>query len=117
MSITRFSEEQQAIIAEISRAFQALGGEKEVGFFAALHSWGDTLPDGEILSMLREYNEKLSTKQAEKLDEPMLVESYDQCTPYWLVSFAGPNPPEELCVTVSSRGVGQRLIDLFKRTR
>lgn len=45
-----------AIVAEISRAFTRLGAER--GIFAAIHSWGDTLPEGEIAMMLRELNEQ-----------------------------------------------------------
>jgi hypothetical protein len=42
------------VIKKISRAFDRLGAER--GIFVALHSWGDTLPDVEILQMLKELN-------------------------------------------------------------
>ena len=55
MEIKKLSDTQVAIIAEISRAFDRLGAER--GIFAALHSWGDTMPDFDILEMLRKQNE------------------------------------------------------------
>lgn len=42
----KFTNTQNEIINEISRAFDRLGAER--GIFASLHSWGDTLPDEEI---------------------------------------------------------------------
>ena len=55
MEIKKLSDTQVAIIAEISRAFDRLGAER--GIFVALHSWGDTMPDFDILEMLRKQNE------------------------------------------------------------
>jgi len=46
---------QHEIINELSRAFDRLGAER--GVFAALHSWGDTMPESEVLAMLRDQNE------------------------------------------------------------
>ncbi len=59
MEIKKLSDTQVAIIAEISRAFDRLGAER--GIFAALHSWGDTMPDFDILEMLRKQNEMMTT--------------------------------------------------------
>ena len=59
MIIEKLSDTQVAIIAEISRAFDRLGAER--GIFAALHSWGDTMPDFDILEMLRKQNEMMTT--------------------------------------------------------
>ena len=59
MGIEKLSETQIAIIAEISRAFDRLGAER--GIFVALHSWGDTMPDFDILEMLRKQNEMMTT--------------------------------------------------------
>ena len=59
MIIEKLSETQIAIIDEISRAFDRLGAER--GIFAALHSWGDTMPDFDILEMLRKQNEMMTT--------------------------------------------------------
>ena len=59
MGIEKLSDTQVAIIAEISRAFDRLGAER--GIFAALHSWGDTMPDFDILEMLRKQNEMMTT--------------------------------------------------------
>ena len=59
MGIEKLSDTQVAIIAEISRAFDRLGAER--GIFVALHSWGDTMPDFDILEMLRKQNEIMTT--------------------------------------------------------
>ena len=59
MGIEKLSETQIAIIDEISRAFDRLGAER--GIFAALHSWGDTMPDFDILEMLKEQNQMMTT--------------------------------------------------------
>ena len=59
MIIEKLSETQIAIIDEISRAFDRLGAER--GIFVALHSWGDTMPDFDILEMLRKQNQMMTT--------------------------------------------------------
>ena len=59
MEIKKLSETQIAIIDEISRAFDRLGAER--GIFAALHSWGDTMSDLEVLQMLKEQNQMMTT--------------------------------------------------------
>ena len=59
MGIEKLSDTQVAIIAEISRAFDRLGAER--GIFVALHSWGDTMPDFDILEMLRKQNQMMTT--------------------------------------------------------
>jgi len=59
MIIEKLSDTQVAIIAEISRAFDRLGAER--GIFVALHSWGDTMPDLEVLQMLKEQNQQRLT--------------------------------------------------------
>ena len=59
MGIEKLSETQIAIIDEISRAFDRLGAER--GIFAALHSWGDTMSDLEVLQMLKEQNQMMTT--------------------------------------------------------
>ena len=53
--MSKFTPLQHEIIAEISKCFDRLGAER--GVFAALHSWGDTLPDVEILKMLKDLND------------------------------------------------------------
>ena len=55
MEIKKLSDTQVEIIAEISRAFDRLRAER--GIFVAIHSWGDTMPDLDVLEMLREQNE------------------------------------------------------------
>ena len=60
MGIEKLSETQIAIIDEISRAFDRLGAER--GIFVALHSWGDTMSDLEVLQMLKEQNQQRLTK-------------------------------------------------------
>ena len=59
MGIEKLSETQIAIIDEISRAFDRLGAER--GIFVALHSWGDTMSDFDILEMLKEQNQMMTT--------------------------------------------------------
>ena len=59
MIIEKLSDTQVAIIAEISRAFDRLGAER--GIFVALHSWGDTMSDLEVLQMLKEQNQQRLT--------------------------------------------------------
>ena len=59
MIIKKLSDTQVAIIDEISRAFDRLGAER--GIFVALHSWGDTMPDLEVLQMLKEQNQQRLT--------------------------------------------------------
>lgn len=54
-TMSKFNPIQCSIISEISRCFDRL--EAERGIFAALHSWGDTLPDQEILQMFKELND------------------------------------------------------------
>lgn len=55
MNIEKLTPSQLAIIHELSRTFDRLGAER--GIFAALHSWGDTLPESEVLKMLQEMNQ------------------------------------------------------------
>lgn len=42
------------IRAEIYTALQKLGADREL--LATVGSWGDTLPDGDVLELLREWN-------------------------------------------------------------
>jgi len=55
LDFIKFTPIQCEIIQEISRTFDRLGAER--GVFAALHSWGDTMPDLEVLQMLKELND------------------------------------------------------------
>jgi len=55
LDFTKFTPIQCEIIQELSRTFDRLGAER--GVFAALHSWGDTMPDSEVLQMLKELND------------------------------------------------------------
>lgn len=48
--IEKLSPTQYAIIKELSKAFERLGAER--GVFAALNSWGDTLPEVDVLTLL-----------------------------------------------------------------
>ena len=64
MGIEKLSDTQVAIIAEISRAFDRLGAER--GIFAALHSWGDTMSDLEVLQMLKEQNNSVGEHHLER---------------------------------------------------
>lgn len=69
MIIEKLSDTQVAIIAEISRAFDRLGAER--GIFVALHSWGDTMPDLEVLQMLKEQNQQRLTKNSGASTPPL----------------------------------------------
>ena len=55
MKIKKLTPLQYEIISAISKAFDRLGAER--GIFAALHSWGDTQPESEVLKMLKEMND------------------------------------------------------------
>lgn len=55
LDFTKFTPSQCEIIQELSRTFDRLGAER--GVFAALHSWGDTMPDSEVLQMLKDLND------------------------------------------------------------
>lgn len=48
---------QYAIMREIIQAFEDLGGG--LGLFCIMGSWGDTLPQDEILEMFRDYNKAI----------------------------------------------------------
>jgi hypothetical protein len=54
MNIEKLTPVQYQIVKELSRAFDRLGAAR--GLFAALNSWGDTVPEADVLSMLREMN-------------------------------------------------------------
>lgn len=50
------------IVQEISKTLDRLGAER--GVFAALHSWGDTQPETEVLKMLREMNNQSGSQSS-----------------------------------------------------
>ncbi len=52
MDVEQLTPTQYLIIKQISRHFQRLGAE--LGIYAAINSWGDTLPESEVLAMLEE---------------------------------------------------------------
>ena len=52
--IIQFSDTQQKIVSELAQAFAHLNADKAI--FTILGSWGDTLPDQEILQMIRQFN-------------------------------------------------------------
>lgn len=62
MNIESLNPTQHEIVKELSRAFDRLGAER--GIFAALHSWGDTQPESEVLQMLREQNDMMEAQNA-----------------------------------------------------
>ena len=43
------------IVAEVYRAIELLGGQSDL--LALIGSWGDTMPDGEVLAELRAWND------------------------------------------------------------
>ena len=54
MEIEKLSPMGYEIVQEISKVLDRLGAER--GVFAAIHSWGDTLPEGEVLQLLKGQN-------------------------------------------------------------
>lgn len=54
MTVEKLNETQYAIIRELQKAVADLSGD--IGIQAALGSWGDTLPEADVLQMLRDYN-------------------------------------------------------------
>jgi aryl-alcohol dehydrogenase-like predicted oxidoreductase len=56
MNIEELTPMQSKIRDAISKNFQRLGAER--GVFAAIHSWGDTMPEDEVLQMLEEMNKE-----------------------------------------------------------
>ena len=58
--INKLTETQHAIINEISTCLENLGAS--VGYFVAIHSWGDTQSDENVLQMLKDQNIASSLK-------------------------------------------------------
>ncbi|MFW2078844.1 hypothetical protein ACG94X_14205 [Acinetobacter sp. ULE_I010] len=56
MNIEKLSKVQLEIIAEIQRSFDLLGANS--GLMACVGSWGDTLPQEDILQMLKDWNDQ-----------------------------------------------------------
>lgn len=56
MNIEQLKPVQYEIVKEIANSLSALGAPG--GLLAAISSWGDTLPEQDILSMLQEWNAK-----------------------------------------------------------
>jgi len=56
MSVEKLTPMQSNIRNEISKNFERLGAER--GVFAAIHSWGDTMPESEVLQMLKDMNKQ-----------------------------------------------------------
>ena len=54
--ITKFNNVQNDIITEITQAIINLGGTS--GLVANIQSWGDTLPDADVLANLKDWNGK-----------------------------------------------------------
>jgi len=59
MYIENLSPVHYEIIKEISVVFERLGAER--GVFAAIHSWGDTMPESEVLQMLKDLNQNCNS--------------------------------------------------------
>ena len=62
MNIEQLTPREHEIVKELSRAFDRLGAER--GIFAALHSWGDTQPEDDVLKLLREQNDMMEAQNA-----------------------------------------------------
>lgn len=54
MNIEKLTPTQYGIITQLCKAVQDLGAGP--GLLCILGSWGDTLPESEILTMIEEYN-------------------------------------------------------------
>lgn len=55
MTITKFTPTQYEIIKELSKVIDKL--LPDIRLQAAINSWGDTLPDEDVLGLLKEWNE------------------------------------------------------------
>jgi hypothetical protein len=60
--INQLSPIQYEIIRQIVAVLDKLGAS--VGVFAALGSWGDTLPEEDVFCMLKAENERLEKERA-----------------------------------------------------
>jgi hypothetical protein len=65
MFIEKLNDTQNAIVVELYSAVKKLGGKSDI--LCILGSWGDTLPEHQILKMLREWN--LSEQPQDRLDQ------------------------------------------------
>lgn len=63
--ISKLTQTQYEIIAEIAKAAEKLGANS--GLIANIMSWGDTLPDNEILDNLRDWNNRRFAKTSRTL--------------------------------------------------
>ena len=55
MNIEKLTDIQYEIIGELATAMNALGASG--GLLAIVGSWGDTLPEIEILAMIKDWNQ------------------------------------------------------------
>jgi len=56
MNIGKLTDTQYEIIGELATAMSALGASS--GLLAIVSSWGDTLPEIEILAMIKDWNQR-----------------------------------------------------------
>lgn len=59
MVIVKLTDTQYEILGELIKAMSALGASG--GLLAIVGSWGDTLPEIEILEMLKDWNRQAET--------------------------------------------------------
>lgn len=59
MEIRKLTDTQYAILGELMKAMSTLGASG--GLLAIVGSWGDTLPEVEILAMLKDWNQQAAT--------------------------------------------------------
>ena len=71
--VEKLTPMQSEIRNEISRTFDRLGAER--GVFAAIHSWGDTMPEKDILQMLKDMNKLMKEKEVLDKVTKMGIES------------------------------------------
>ena len=58
MTIEKLSPTGNKIVSALQRALE-LNGVDDIDLHAALGSWGDTLPEADVLDILEAYNEEL----------------------------------------------------------
>lgn len=56
MNIEKLSEVQLDIISEIKKSLELLGADS--GLMTCVSSWGDTLPQEDILKMIKDWNDQ-----------------------------------------------------------
>ena len=93
--VNRLNSTQYAIINELSETLNSLGAER--GVFAALHSWGDTLPEEDVLQMLKDMNKPIkqrdfAKKHMQNISEQDVMQNIQEAYSICRDFFADTNP-------------------------